>query len=97
MLLLSLFQGGGYTEICQLERSMYGEAFNELAVKRAFAPEFFNWKMSSAAEYAAFAGDTTPESRCTAYDKVIVSTYEVSQCRRLQSACALREALDIPC
>jgi hypothetical protein len=46
-------------------------------VKRAFAPEFLSWNMSSLVEYAAFAGDTIPESRWTAYDKVIVST-----CRR---------------
>jgi hypothetical protein len=43
-------------------------------VKSAFAPEDFNWNSSSGAEYAAFAGVATPESRWTAYANVIEST-----------------------
>lgn len=40
----------------------------------AFAPEFLSWNSSSAAEYAALAGEATPESRWVAYANVMEST-----------------------
>ena len=50
-------------------------------VKRAFAPEFFNWYSSSAALYAALAGDWMPPKRCVAH-----ANGSVSICRILVSS-----------
>ena len=46
-------------------------------VKRAFAPEFFNWYSSSEALYAALAGVWMPPKRCVAHAKGIVSIYRM--------------------
>lgn len=47
---------------------------SQLTVKRQVAPEDFNWNSNSEAEYAALAGEATPESRWAAYDTAILST-----------------------
>jgi hypothetical protein len=43
-------------------------------VKSDVAPEFLSWNVSSGAENAAFAREAIPDSLCTAYTKVMLST-----------------------
>lgn len=48
-------------------------------VNRAFAPQFFSWYSSSAALYAALAGDWRPPRRCVAHASGRVSIFQNHQ------------------
>jgi hypothetical protein len=63
LLLPEIFPEAGHTEILSARTLHRCFALNKDTVKSAVAPEFFSWNVSSAAEYAAFTGDTIPERR----------------------------------
>jgi hypothetical protein len=63
LLLPEMFLEGGYTKIVSARTLHPRFALSEGTVKSAVAPELLSWNVSSATEYAAFAGDAIPERR----------------------------------